>query len=153
MPPPATRSRDELAPEDFRWVYLLAGVEDIRGADGERIDRLFREAIRLAPAFRRPTSATPTRCCGSGAGPRPATPTRRRSSSIPIWFWLTVDSARPPLLLGDGPAAVEHLERAAALAPEDRITQVALARAYALAGRREQAAEAARKAETLTAQA
>ena len=31
----------------IRWVYLLAGVEDIRGADGERIDQLFRESIRL----------------------------------------------------------------------------------------------------------
>ena len=40
-----------LAPQDFRWVYLLAGVEEIRGADGERVLRLFREAIRLAPGF------------------------------------------------------------------------------------------------------
>ena len=40
-----------LAPEDFRWVYLLAGVEDVRGGDGERIDQLFTDAIRLSPRF------------------------------------------------------------------------------------------------------
>ena len=38
-----------LAPQDFRWVYLLAGVEENRGADGERMVKLFREAISLAP--------------------------------------------------------------------------------------------------------
>ena len=51
------------------------------------------------------------------------------------------------ILLGDGPAAVEHLERAAELSPGDRIAQVALARAYALAGQEKQAAEASERAE------
>jgi tetratricopeptide (TPR) repeat protein len=57
------------------------------------------------------------------------------------------------LLMRDGPTAVEHLEQAARLEPEDRIVQVALARAYAIMDRSEQAAEAARKAQTLRGEA
>ncbi|MBT8058712.1 MAG: hypothetical protein KJO33_03890, partial [Gammaproteobacteria bacterium] len=40
-----------LAPRDFRWFYLLAGVEEVLGADGERVLGLFRDAIGLAPHF------------------------------------------------------------------------------------------------------
>ncbi|MEE8524680.1 MAG: tetratricopeptide repeat protein, partial [Thermoanaerobaculia bacterium] len=39
------------APDDFRWVYLLAGVEELRSAEGERVDELFRAAIRLLPRY------------------------------------------------------------------------------------------------------
>jgi tetratricopeptide (TPR) repeat protein len=143
----------EIAPEEFRWVYLLAGVEDIRGADGERIDQLFRDATRLAPSF-------------------PPVYVRHADALLRLGRWSEARDAyaaaveRDPelvlahrglgqaaTLLGNGPAAVEYLERAAALAPEDRITQVALARAYALAGRADRAAEATRKAQALTSQA
>lgn len=50
-------------------------------------------------------------------------------------------------MLGDLATAIEHLEHAAVLSPRDRITQVALARAYAMMGYEDQAAEAARKAQ------
>jgi tetratricopeptide (TPR) repeat protein len=143
----------ELAPRDFRWVYLLAGVEDVRGADGARIDQLFREAIRLAPDF-------------------PPVYVRHADALLRLGRWSEAGDAyqaaieRDPglvlahrglgqaaTLLGNGPAAVEHLERAAALDPRDRITQVALARAYTLVGRADQAAGAAREAQTLDSQA
>ena len=143
----------ELAPGEFRWTYLLAGVEDIRGADGERIDRLFREAIWLAP------------------GHAPAY-VRHADALMRLGRWSEARDlygaavARDPqlvlahrgrgqaaILLGDGPAAVEHLEHAAALAPDDRITQTALARAYALTGQRDRAAEATRRTQASTSQA
>ena len=143
----------ELAPEDFRWVYLLAGVEEIRGADGERVDQLFRAATRLAPRF-------------------PPVYVRHGDALLRLGRWSEARDAytaaieRDPklalghrglgqaaLLLGDGPAAVEHLEQAARLEPEDRIAQVALARAFTLVDRSEQGAEATRKAQTFTAEA
>jgi len=143
----------ELAPEDFRWVYLLAGVEDIRGVDGERIDQLFREAIRLAPDF-------------------PPVYVRHADALLRLGRWFEARNAyavaveRDPklalahrgrgqaaTLLGDGPAAVEHLERAAALEPEDSIVHSALARAYTLVGQSDRAVEATRKAQALTSQA
>ncbi len=137
----------ELAPRDVRWVYLLAGVEEIRGADGEQVRPLFRTAIRLAPRY-------------------PPVYVRYGDALMRLGQW---DEARKvyaqaverdselalahrglgqaALQLVDGPGAVEALERAAVLEPEDRIVHAALARAYALAGRREQAQDAARKAE------
>ncbi|MCZ6664375.1 MAG: tetratricopeptide repeat protein, partial [Gammaproteobacteria bacterium] len=141
------------APEDFRWVYLLAGVEELRGAEGERVDELFRAAIRLLPRY-------------------PPVYVRHGDALLRLGRWAEARDAylaaieRDPelalaqrglgqtaLLMGDGPTAVEHLEQAARLEPEDRIVQIALARAYAVMDRSEQAAEAARKAETLRAEA
>jgi len=143
----------ELSPGDFRWVYLLAGVEDIRGSDTSRIDELFREAIRLAPQF-------------------PPVHVRHADALMRLGRWAEASDAYaeaarldPELvlayrglgqaanLLGDGPEAVEHLERSRELAPEDRITQIALTRAYALTGQDDLAAETSRKAQAVTAQA
>jgi tetratricopeptide (TPR) repeat protein len=139
----------QLAPEDFRWVYLLAGVEDVRGADGGRVDQLYREAIRLAPLF-------------------PPVYVRHADALLRLGRWSEARDAyakaveldpelvlaqrglgQALILLGDGPAAVEHLENAASLSPNDRIVHAALARAYTLVGSGDRAAEAARKAQTL----
>jgi protein O-GlcNAc transferase len=143
----------KLAPENFRWVYLLASAEELRGADGERVDELFREAIHLLPRY-------------------PPVYVRHADALLRLGRWAEARDAyaaaiqRDPelalaqrglgqtaLLMGDGPTAIEHLEQAARLEPEDRIVQVALARAYAVMDRSEQAAEAARKAETLRGEA
>jgi len=142
-----------LAPEDFRWVYLLAGVEDIRGADGGRVDQLYREAIRLAPRY-------------------PPAHVRRADALLRFGRWSEARDAyataveldpklvlarrglgQAAILLGDGPAAVEHLEVTASLSPEDRIVHVALARAYTLTGQGDLAAEAAHKAQTFDSEA
>lgn len=143
----------QLAPEEFRWAYLLAGAEELRGADGERVDELFRAAIRLLPRY-------------------PPVYVRHADALLRLGRWAEARDAyaaaieRDPelalaqrgrgqtaLLMGDGPTAVEHLEQAARLEPEDRIVQVALARAYAVMDRSELAAEAARKAQTLRGEA
>ena len=143
----------QLAPQDFRWIYLLAGVEEIRGADGDRVDQLFQAAIRRAPNF-------------------PAAYVRRADALLRLGRWSDARNSysaaieRDPdlvlahrglgqaaILLGDGPNAVKHLEQAARLEPEDRIAQVALARAYTLVNRAEEAAEASRKAETASTEA
>jgi protein O-GlcNAc transferase len=139
----------KLAPEDFRWVYLLAGAEELRGADGDRVDGLFREAIRLLPSY-------------------PPVYVRHADALLRLGRWVEARDVyaaaieRDPelamaqrglgqaaLLMGDGAMAIEYLEQAARLEPEDRIVQVALARAYAVMDRSERAVEAARKAETL----
>jgi tetratricopeptide (TPR) repeat protein len=142
-----------LAPQDFRWVYLLAGVEEIRGADGERVLRLFREAIRLAPGFPplRVRYADALLRLGRWAEAREAYTTAAELD--PRLVMAHRGHGQADILQGDGLAAVGHLERAAALAPDDRITQAALARAYTLTGQHGQAAVAARKAQELTGQA
>jgi tetratricopeptide (TPR) repeat protein len=143
----------ELAPGNFRWLYLLAGVEELRGAREERIDRLFREAIRLAPDF-------------------PPTHVRHADALLRMGRWsdalngyaaaIELDPklvlahrgfGQAAILLGDGPLAIEHLEYAATLSPGDRITQVALARAYAMTGETGLASEAASKAQAFNSTA
>ena len=142
-----------LDPEDFRWVYLLAGVEEIRGAESGRVDQLFRAAIRRAPRFApvyvRHADALLRLGRWSEARDAYAAAVERDPELVLAHRGL----GQAALLLGDGPTALEHLEQAARLEPEDRIAQVALARVYALLDRGEQAAQAARKAETLSAEA
>jgi tetratricopeptide (TPR) repeat protein len=143
----------DLAPEDFRWVYLLAGVEDVRGEDGERIDQLFIDAIRLAPRF------APAYVRRADALMRLGRWSEARESYAvaaeldPGLILAHRGRGQAAILMGDGPVAVEHLEHVASLAPGDRITQTALARAYTLTGQNDQAAEAARKARELTGEA
>jgi tetratricopeptide (TPR) repeat protein len=144
---------NKLAPENFRWAYLLAGIEELRGADEDRVDELFREAIALLPSY-------------------PPAYVRHADALLRFGRWAEARDAyaaavaldpelvlaqrglgQAALLMGDGPTAVDNLERAARLEPEDRIVQVSLARAYVLVDRSEEAAEAAYKAETLRGEA
>ena len=147
------RRARRLAPDEFRWTYLLAGIEDVRGGDPEEIDRLFAEAIRLAPghapAYVRHADALLRLGRWAEAGERYA----RAVELDPALVLAHRGWGQAAILLGDGDAAVEHLERAAEMAPDDRIAQTALARAYALAGRRQRAAEAAERAQQLAGQA
>ncbi len=135
----------KLAPENFRWVYLLASIEEIRGASGERVDQLFQEAIRLAPRF------PPVYVRYADALMRLGRWSEARDAYAaaieldPTLVLAHRGMGQAATLLGDGLMAVEQLELVATLSPEDRITQVALARAYTLVGRDGQAAEAARQ--------
>jgi len=138
----------QLAPEDFRWAYLLAGVEDIRGADGERIDQLYREAIRLAPRFPPVYVRHADALLRLGRWQEASDAYETAVSLDPELVLAQRGLGQAAILLGDGPAAVKHLEIAASLSPQDRIVQVGLARAYTLVGRDDQATEAAHKAQS-----
>jgi tetratricopeptide (TPR) repeat protein len=142
-----------LAPENFRWVYLLAGVEDLRGISGERVDQLFQDAIRLAPRFPPVHVRYADALMRLGRWSEARTAYATAIELDPTLVLAHRGMGQAATLLGDGPAAVEQLEQAAALSPEDRITQVALARAYTLTGRDDLAAEAVRKAQALTFEA
>ena len=142
-----------LAPEDFRWIYLLAGVEEIRGADSERVLQLFREAIRLAPTFPplQVRYGDALLRLGRWGEARKAYATAAELDPQMVLAHRGLGQAA--ILLGDGPAAVRHLESAASLAPGDRISQAALARAYTMTGQAERAAGAASGAQQLSGQA
>jgi tetratricopeptide (TPR) repeat protein len=142
-----------LAPQDFRWVYLLAGVEEIHGADAGHVEELFRKAIRLAPGFApvyvRYADALLRLGRWSEARDNYVAALERDSGLVMAHRGL----GQAATLLGDLPLAVEQLEQAGVLSPQDRITQVALARVYTLTGRGEQAAKAARKAREFKSEA
>ena len=143
----------ELDPKDFRWVYLLAGVEDIRGADSERIDQLFIDAIRLAPLFPPVYVRHADALLRLGRWPEARNAYTKAIELDPGLVLAHRGLGQAAILMGDGPTAVEHLQYAASLSPDDRIVHVALARAYTLTNRPDQAADAARKAQTLKSEA
>ena len=45
------RRAHELAPEDFKWAYLLAVVREIQGADHAEVVELFGRAARIRPDY------------------------------------------------------------------------------------------------------
>lgn len=136
-------------PRNFRWIYLLAGVEELRGADEERIVQLFREATGMAPEF------PPVHVRHADALLRMGRWSEARDEYA-VAFELDPGLVlahrgfgQAAILLGDAALAIEHLEIAASLSPGDRITQVALARAYTMTGDTRLADEAMSKARTL----
>jgi len=138
----------ELAPEDFRWSYLRAGVAELLGADGEKIDRLFGEALRQAPPGFAPVFVRYADALMRLGRWTDARDNYAKAAALDPELVLAHRGMGQALIqVGDGVAAVEHLERAAALSPNDRIARVALARAYALAGDDQRAAALSKEAE------
>ncbi len=143
----------QLSPGEFRWVYLLAGVEELRGAADDRIEELFRAAIFLAPGYAPAHVRYGDALLRLGRWAEARDAYAAAVQRDPDLTLAHRGLGQAALLLQDGATALEHLQQAAQLAPDDRITQVALARVYTILGQSEEADEAARKAETLSGEA
>src|SRR5436190_14146195 len=136
----------ELAPDEFRWAYLLALARSLNGDPSPDTLAAFEAAIRL-----RPGSPLVHFHHGDVLVRRAELPAARaayeRALALDPALGLAHRNLGQVLLeLGDPRAAVEHLERARALVPTDRFTLATLARAYNLAGDVERAREAAASA-------
>lgn len=140
-----------LAPRDHRWPYLLATVLEAGGAGPEDVASHYEAAIDLDPAF------TPAWCRlgharleqGRAEGARDAF---RHAVEIDRDLAAAHRGlGRCALARADARGAIEHLERATALAPADRGAWASLAQAYAQAGDRGRAEQAAQRAQTLAA--
>lgn len=146
------RARD-LNPEDVRWVYLLAGVEELRGAGGDRLDPLFAEVLSRLPDFAPAHVRYADALMRLGRWGEAREHYAAAVALDPDLVLAQRGLGQAAIQLGDPKEAVEHLNSAAERAPEDRITQVALARAYALAGDPERSAEASEMAQELRGEA
>lgn len=135
------RHAHELAPDDFRWVYLLAVVREINGADAVELIELFGEAAALRPDY----------------------PTTWLRLGDALWRRGRIEDARAALLRaielepdaalahrrlgqlrlgqGEAEAAKAELERAIALEPTDLAAHTALAQACLRLGQPELARE------------
>ncbi len=131
-----------LDPREFRWVYHLAVVSDYQAASADEVAGLFAEAIRLQPSF------PPARLRQGDAFVRQGRLEDARASFSaaleldPAFAMAHRNLGQVLLSLEDVPGALEHLERAAALAPSDAVVSSSLARAYWLAGDEERAERA-----------
>ncbi len=145
-----SRRAGELAPQDFRWIYLLAIVRQGDGATGRELVELFEAASRrradYPPVFYRLGEVLLT----SGK-PREAAAAFAKAIELdPKLAVAHRGLGQVMLSLNEPQRAVEHLERARALGREDRAVWAALAQAYMQSGDRQRAASAAARAGVAT---
>jgi len=133
----------QLAPGEARWNYLRAIVKLARGADLDEIIGMLRESTRrmpdFAPGFYRLGQALSEKARFDEAQ-------KAFERAIQLDAGMAIAMRRlgqVRLALGDTEGAVEWLERAAAIVPNDGPAQGSLALAYARLGDREKADRAA----------
>ena len=140
----------ELAPKDFRWVYFLGIVNDLRGADLDDVVSAFEAAIRLKPDYvavyyrfgealvRQGRMAEARDTFGHLVELSPDLATAYRGLGQVL------------LTMGEPEPAVRHLLRAAQLKPDEEKIFLALARGYTMLDDHARAAEALRRSKGLT---
>lgn len=138
-----------LAPDEFRWTYLLATVlDDQEGRQDEAIS-MYETAARIKPNY-----ATTWVRLGLLLHTLGRTTEAREALEKALEIREDVAIAHRTLgevLIGMGRTdqALDHLETAAAMYPDDRKVQAALARTYERAGEPTRARAAAEKARRL----
>ena len=143
------RRAHELSPNTFQWVYLLAVMRDYTGGNQEEVVSSFAEATKInsvyPPVFYRYGEALVRQ--GMLAEARDA---YRAATELDPDFAMAHRGLGQVLLsLRQPETGVSHLERAAALEPDDSIVHTALARGYQLLGDRRRARQAAERSKSL----
>ena len=138
-----------LAPDDFRWPYLLATVLESDGAPWEEVAGHLRTAAELqsdyAPAFVRLGELL----LRNGRLTEAPEAFERAIALDPELAVAHRGLGQVRLSGNDAPAAIQHLERARELRPDDRAVWVALAQAYMQAGETRRAENASQSAHRL----
>lgn len=130
------RSAHGLAPEEFRYAYLLAVAADRAGRGAEETVPLFVAAARARPEFA-PVHMHLGHALTREGRDAEAEAALRRALALDGQLYVAHRSLGQLLLArGDAAGARAHLEVALAAAPDDRATNASLARAYALLGER-----------------
>ena len=137
------RRAHALAPNDFRWVYLLAILQDFWGAGVDEIVSLFELAISLDPTYPAVYYRFGDALVRQGKLPEACDAYRKALELRPDLALAHRSLGQVLLSLGNPVAAMKHLEQAAKLQPDDRNVISTLARGYMLLGDRERAEEAA----------
>ncbi len=136
---PCYRQAMELAPDDGKWVYLLALVRRGQGTDLPEAEALLRRAGELLPQF----PAVPYRLAqllGDQGRFADAKTFYERAIELDPRMAVAHDRLGKLLLAtGDTPAAIRHLEKAREFVPNDRALLAALGQAYMRQGERDKA--------------
>ncbi len=136
----------ELAPDDFRWIYLRAVTREVAGAGAEELQGLFGAAARHRPDY----TAVHVRL-GDAMSSRGRLDAAREAFETALHLDADLSVAHRGLgqvllALGDVERGVRELERAVALDPRDGSAWAAVARARNRAGDSSAASAAAEKA-------
>ncbi|MCP3918929.1 MAG: tetratricopeptide repeat protein [bacterium] len=134
-----------LDPERFKPAYLFAFLGDLNGRDADELVRRFERAAELrgdyAPLFLREGDAMNR----AGRYDRARASYGRALEIDPKYGKAHTGLGGLLNVLGEPEAAISHLEQARAQAPDDRPTLAALAQAYGLVGRMDDAQEASER--------
>ncbi len=135
------RRAQALAPQDFRWIYLLAIVRELQGASDDELVELFSRAADLDPEY------APLRIrLGDALWRRgrfnEALPELERALSLAPGTAMGHRRLGQVLLALDRPEeAARHLERAISLEPRDLAAHTGLVQALMRLGQTERARE------------
>jgi tetratricopeptide (TPR) repeat protein len=146
---PCYRRAVELAPDEFRWTYLLAIVREINGAEADEVKERFARSLVLRPDYGAAYVRTGDALVRRGLFDEAAEQFRLALVHAPRAAVAYRGLGQALLRLGDAEGAVEQLLRATELEPSDRAAWSALAQAYARLGRDDEASSADRRAGSL----
>ena len=136
----------ELAPEEFRWPYLLAVAREVNSADADDVIAGFEAAARLRPDYAALWVRLGDAMSIRGAYDRAATAFAGALELAPDEPLAHRGLGQVRLAQGDAEGALAPLEQAARLMPDDRVTFAALAQVYARLGRADASTAAERRA-------
>lgn len=139
----------KLAPDDFRWPYLLAIVKLRSEEAGEDAVTLLREAVEKAPTYAPAHFHLGLILAEQGKRDAAAAEYRKAIEMDPDQALPHRNLGQLLLAKGDTAGAIDSLERAARLDPNDRGVFAALTQAYGRVGDRAKAQAAAASARRL----
>ncbi|MHC5024160.1 MAG: tetratricopeptide repeat protein, partial [Planctomycetota bacterium] len=147
---PCYERAQRLAPSDFRWPYLRANLMEQFDASATEIVEQYNQASRIEPSFP-PTYFRIGEVLSRLGQLEAARDAYRRAIELdPDRLAIAHRSLGQVLLqIGDTPGALQHLQRADALAPGDRPTVVSLSQALVRLGRADEARAAAARSRSL----
>lgn len=128
------RRARRLAPEDFRWVYLLAIVREINGADADELAELFGRAQELRPNYEPAWLRLGDALWRRGRHDAARGELEHALALAPDDALAHRRLGQVLLTQGHAAEAVPHLERAIELEPRDLAAYGALAQAQARLG-------------------
>lgn len=136
------RRAGTLAPDDFRWVYLLAIVREIQGADAPELRQRFGRASAIRPEYAPLHVRLGDALWRRGEYEEARDQLRRAIELSPEIAMAHRRLGQVLLALGQAQEAAEQLGQAVTLEPGDLAARSALAQALMRLGRTEEAREA-----------
>jgi len=133
------RQAHALAPDEFRWVYLLAIAREIQGADVDEMEQLFGRAAELDPGYAPLYVRFGDALWRRGRFEDSRVELRRAIDLAPGIAMAQRRLGQVELALDDSEQAVRHLTRAVELEPRDLAAHSALAQALTRLGRTDEA--------------
>ena len=146
---PCYQRASALAPNNFRWPYLLASVRQAQGAGGDEVAALLRRASRLEPDLPLLFVELGDALARHGQAPEACDAYREAIELDPKLAAAQRGLGQALIALGDPRAALDALEEALQVGPQDAAVYAAMAQACTQLGDLEGAEQATQRSREL----